>query len=468
MLMLQRAAETVSGDDECNDPAVLLACALGSTGCPAKCANKASEEDTAKGSVIDGLPIAGDLSIAVADYSSTVKSAPAIGTVVFNAVDFKASEKVTIESIKLERIGLSDKSAIKWVWFEKDGVAVSAKATLNSDGIATTRFYNNYSVSSTDTLDLVAELSGAAGSEIAFKIVDVASTAKNVSFNTETTTYRTTNYTVAQIGFAKKGSAASYKVGEKTSYEIGRFELTNNKNGAEDKAIVVKSLKLKNAGGLNLSETFKNVQVYRDSKVVSKNVTLDSKDMTIYFDEDILDSGKKAQYTIMAEVAQLNEVNETVTLQLKKSTELVANEKTTNFRVAYKDIANNTDLETYTFKGGKVTFSNDSSMAKTVNGAQSATDVVIAKGTLTISEPVKLSNIILTWVVDSTNNTTWVKDLKIEIGGTTYETTQSVSNNTITFKTTDDDIYVSKTSDVRVLVNIASDAKDNATFTFQT
>jgi hypothetical protein len=118
--------------------------------------------------------------------------------------------------------------------------------------------------------------------------------------------------------------------------------------------------------------------------------------MTIYFDEDILDSGKKAQYTIMAEVAQLNEVNETVTLQLKKSTELVANEKTTNFRVAYKDIANNTDLETYTFKGGKVTFSNDSSMAKTVNGAQSATDVVIAKGTLTISEPVKLSNIILT------------------------------------------------------------------------
>jgi hypothetical protein len=113
MLMLQRAAETVSGDDECNDPAVLLACALGSTGCPAKCANKASEEDTAKGSVIDGLPIAGDLSIAVADYSSTVKSAPAIGTVVFNAVDFKASEKVTIESVKLERIGLSDKSAIK-------------------------------------------------------------------------------------------------------------------------------------------------------------------------------------------------------------------------------------------------------------------------------------------------------------------------------------------------------------------
>jgi hypothetical protein len=59
------------------------------------------------------MPVAGDLTIAVADYSSEVRSIPMVGTVVFNAVDFKASEKVTIESVKLERTGLSDKSAIK-------------------------------------------------------------------------------------------------------------------------------------------------------------------------------------------------------------------------------------------------------------------------------------------------------------------------------------------------------------------
>ena len=115
MLMLQRAAENVN-PSECNDPAVLLACSLGSDSCPAACQKKADEEnkeDTANQGTIDGLPIAGDLSIAVADYSSSIKSAPAVGTVVFNAVDFKASEKVTIESVKLERTGLSDKSAIK-------------------------------------------------------------------------------------------------------------------------------------------------------------------------------------------------------------------------------------------------------------------------------------------------------------------------------------------------------------------
>jgi hypothetical protein len=111
MLMLQRAAETVN-PSECNDPAVLLACSLGSDSCPAACVKK-SEEDTAQGSTIDGMAIAGDLSIAVADYSSEIRSVPMKGTVVFNAVEFKASEKVTIESVKLERTGLSDKSAIK-------------------------------------------------------------------------------------------------------------------------------------------------------------------------------------------------------------------------------------------------------------------------------------------------------------------------------------------------------------------
>ncbi|MBQ9553951.1 hypothetical protein IJU97_03185 [bacterium] len=46
---MERASESgVISDSECNDPAVLLACALGSDGCPAKCQKDASEdEDTA-------------------------------------------------------------------------------------------------------------------------------------------------------------------------------------------------------------------------------------------------------------------------------------------------------------------------------------------------------------------------------------------------------------------------------------
>jgi hypothetical protein len=262
------------------------------------------------------------------------------------------------------------------------------------------------------------------------------------------------------------GSDATYKVGEKTSYEIGRFELQNKKSGSEDKDIIVKSLKLKNASGLNLAETFSNVKVYKDSKVVSKSVTLDGKDMTIVFDDDVLASGKKGTYTIMAEVASLNEVNKAVNLELKKTSELVANEKNSGFRV---QTTTTPLLKVYTFKGGKVTFSNDSNMAKSVNGAPSATDVVIAKGTLTISEPVKLSKIAITATTGSAKADVAksIREVKFEIGGSTYDTVKSSCNAAAcTYTTQDDDIYVSKTSDVRVLVDIDGEAIADSTIKF--
>ena len=478
MLMLQRAAENVN-PSECNDPAVLLACSLGSDSCPAACQKKADEKaDEPATSNINDMPVAGDLTVAVADYSSEVRSVPANGTVVFNAVDFKASEKIVIESVKLERLGLSDKSNIAGVWFEKDGVAVSSKASVSSDGTITTRFYNNFSVNGTETLDLVVELKWeTTGAEIAFQIIGVTSTAKNVSVNTKSSTYRTTAYTVSTVKFEMNGTAGvtEYKVGESKSFEIWRFQLTTKKGGAEDRDVIVKSIKLRNASGLNLAETFKNVYVTRDSKTVSKSVTLDGKDMTITFDDDVIESGKKGIYYIMAEVAQLNEVNKSVQLQLRKSSELVANEKTTNFRTSYQLAKNETftevNLKTYTFKWGKVTFTNNSSMAKTVNAAASATDVVIAKGTLTISEPVKLPKIKIT----STGNKYLanakdceIKNVKIEIGGSTYDTevaslTDEWCN---TFTTVDSDIYVSKTSDIRVLVSVDALANSNDTISF--
>ena len=477
MLMLQRAAENVN-PSECNDPAVLLACSLGSDSCPAACQKKADEksEEEPTPSNISDMPVAGDLTIAVADYSSSIKSAPSKGTVVFNAVDFKASEKITIESVKLERTGLSDKSAIKWVWFEKDGVAVSAKASLSTDGTVTTRFYNNYSVNGTDTLDLVVELNGKAGAEIAFKFIGATTTAKNVSLSTETTTYRTTEYSVAVAEFAinggNSGNVVEYKVGDTNSFEIGKFQITNNRPSgvSEDRDMIVKSIKLKNAESLDLADTFKNVYVTRDGKTVSKKVELDGKTMTIQFDDDKLASGKKGVYTIFAEVNQLNEVGRSVQLYLNKYTELVAYEVTSNFRVAY---ATNTDLylKEYKFQGGKVTFANNSSMSKTVNAAAGSTDVVLAKGTLTISEPVRLNKIQFSTkdsVAVEKNQSTIIKDLKLEIGGSTYNTsaTCTAGEYTCTYTTDDDEIYVSKTSDIRVLANLRGNAKENATVEF--
>ena len=70
MLMLQRAAETVSGDDECNDPAVLLACALGSTGCPAKCTDEAQKAKE------DGKKAGENLSLGIVMSVTAILPAP--------------------------------------------------------------------------------------------------------------------------------------------------------------------------------------------------------------------------------------------------------------------------------------------------------------------------------------------------------------------------------------------------------
>jgi hypothetical protein len=47
-------------------------------------------------------------------------------------------------------------------------------------------------------------------------------------------------------------------------------------------------------------------------------------------------------------------------------------------------------MKIYKFDGGKFTFTSDSKFAKSVEAAAGSTDVELAKGTFTVSEPIKL------------------------------------------------------------------------------
>jgi hypothetical protein len=220
MLMLQRAAETVSGDDECNDPAVLLACALGSTGCPAKCADKASEEKKDSTRVI-----AGDLDVSVVDYSSDVKSAP-IGIFSANTLKFNASEKIQLDSLTLKRTGLGTQKSISKVWLEKNGVAVTNSASVGSDGLAVLNFKSNRdTISSATEYELVVQLADNAtvGDEFAFELQSVSSTAKNTTVNGKTNTYRISSYKVVNLtanASSPRTTVVEYDLGKAADYII--------------------------------------------------------------------------------------------------------------------------------------------------------------------------------------------------------------------------------------------------------
>ena len=441
MLMLMRSVNVVT-PSECKDPAVILACALGGDACPARCKGKTPDTTNT------GTNTAGDLNINVVDYSNQIRSVPMVGISIFNAIKFDATNDVTVNSVTLERVGLSSRSDIKGVWFEKDGIAVSSRGTVATDGKVMTNFNKGFKVKSSETLDLVVELSGAsAGAEIAFKFIGVDSTAKNAVYNAVTSTYRTAKYDVAALDFSNVGGTGNvvYKLGNQSELTFGQFKVSNQAKG-DDRNVFLKSVTFRNNGTADLNSLLKNVKVMRDNKVVSKSVSMDGRNITITL-EDTINAGKAVVYTVMGEVASLERVGDTVQLELRKDRDLVAYEASTKFRTTMnKPIQDNSwIMKNYKIDGGRVTLTNTAAFPKTVDAGSGSSDVVIADGTLTVAEPIKLPKMTL-----AVNNTGVVRSLVLEIGGSRYAST--VNGTAFVF----DDVYVNKTASIKLIASLES------------
>ena len=441
MLMLMRSVNVVT-PSECKDPAVILACALGGDACPARCKDKNPGANTGTNNT------AGDLNINVVDYSNQIRSVPMVGISIFNAIKFDATNDVTVNSVTLERVGLSSRSDIKGVWFEKDGIAVSSRGTVATDGKVMTNFNKGFKVKSSETLDLVVELSGAsAGAEIAFKFIGVDSTAKNAVYNAVTSTYRTAKYDVAALDFSNVGGTGNvvYKLGNQSELTFGQFKVSNQAKG-DDRNVFLKSVTFRNNGTADLNSLLKNVKVVRDNKVVSKSVSMDGRNITITL-EDTINAGKAVVYTVMGEVASLERVGDTVQLELRKDRDLVAYEASTKFRTTMnKPIQDNSwIMKNYKIDGGRVTLTNTAAFPKTVDAGSGSSDVVIADGTLTVAEPIKLPKMTL-----AVNNTGVVRSLVLEIGGSRYAST--VNGTAFVF----DDVYVNKTASIKLIASLES------------
>ena len=442
MLMLMRSVNVVT-PSECKDPAVILACALGGDACPARCKGKGP--DTTNTGTNN---TAGDLNINVVDYSNQIRSVPMVGISIFNAIKFDATNDVTVNSVTLERVGLSSRSDIKGVWFEKDGIAVSSRGTVATDGKVMTNFNKGFKVKSSETLDLVVELSGAsAGAEVAFKFIGVDSTAKNAVYNAVTSTYRTAKYDVAALDFSNVGGTGNvvYKLGNQSELTFGQFKVSNQAKG-DDRNVFLKSVTFRNNGTADLNSLLKNVKVMRDNKVVSKSVSMDGRNITITL-EDTINAGKAVVYTVMGEVASLERVGDTVQLELRKDRDLVAYEASTKFRTTMnKPIQDNSwIMKNYKIDGGRVTLTNTAAFPKTVDAGSGSSDVVIADGTLTVAEPIKLPKMTL-----AVNNTGVVRSLVLEIGGSRYAST--VNGTAFVF----DDVYVNKTASIKLIASLES------------
>ena len=417
-----------------------------------------------------GVVKAGDLAVSVVDYSSSVKTAPK-GIFVANKIKFAATENVSLESLTLKRTGLSTRTDVEKVWLEKNGVAVTNSASMGSDGVVVLNFKNgkNTVTSAADTqeFDLVVKFKKTAdtGNELALDLVGATASAKNITVSGSTTTFRISGYTVVSLKVDDvNNSAVSYQVGKQSDYVIGQFALESDSQ-KDDRDIHVRSLTFRNIGSADFAGTFKNVKVYRDSKVVSNKVEVNGRDITISLDKDVVKANKRAVYTVRAEIATMERVGQTVQLQLRSANDLIADESDTGFRANVSfdsswNVTNEGSFAIYTFNGGRVLLESKNGFPRTVEAGVGASDVVIAEGKIVVSEAVELPKIKIPysdvdgtvnhWTTNDPRGKDTIKRLVLEVGGTRY-TADNADGNFVF-----ENVSLRNTADVKLYVSLDS------------
>ncbi len=378
MLMLERAAETVN-PSECNDPAVLLACSLGSDSCPAAC-QKDSEETTVDE---NGKTVvkAGDLSISATAASN--RKAVIGGVSDLDTITLKASEAITLNSVTLERYGYSTADDIESVWLENaDGTQISNPKSLSTKDTVNLTVKKDYKeLEAEDVVTIVVKLKSTAkaGGTIGFKVTDVDSSAKNVNLsNYEPYTYDVVEYTGVSVTLTQKGKGQSYNYENGNSYEVQRFKVK-----AETSSITVNGFTLKqsSAASMKLKDNVENLEVTVDGNAL-KNVTWDinSKDeVKVNFDSIDIETRSSATFAVnFIFVKDLEDLGKTIQLTMATA-DFNAIEKKTGARVT---VENTLAGYLYTINGGKINLTN--TKLGTVEASAETDDVVFGKGKITL------------------------------------------------------------------------------------
>lgn len=276
MLMMQRA----SGDATpavCSTPENTLSCSLGLDTCPAEC--QANTEVKA-----------GDLTLSSVGVDYT--SVPKAGLVKFGSIKLTAGgSDVTLNTIKLKKIGLSDLNTATKVFFEKDGTRVSSKVSFDATTkIASVIFTTPLVVKTSETLDVIMLLSGVSANEdIQIASEDVISSAANVNGSFSSAVLRTSNYDV--VGITTKGydnATSNAKVDGTKLINLGELSVDKTGTGESTRAVDVTALTLTTTG-LNLANLsyLSDVAVYRDDVKVSTKTIVGSRSLSFVLNDEI-------------------------------------------------------------------------------------------------------------------------------------------------------------------------------------
>lgn len=413
----------------CADIETVFACTIdpdGSMGlCPAACIGGTTPTEPGEENEVK----AGGLQLSLgANTPANGASIPNNGIVSFGEIKFTAaSSDVRVNSVTLTRQGLGDRSDISRVYFERNGVRVSSRGSLASDGVVTVSFSPALVVKagSSESLDLVASLVATqAGSEHRFAFTDVNSSAQTASFDISTPTLRTTTYPVGSVAFTRQGTTGSIQ-GSEVDFEIGRFKLDNT--SSNDKEVKVKALTFRNAGNGSLSNGLANLALYKNSEKVSTDVVINGRDVTFVVNTTLTSSENGLFYIRANAAAVENEAGDTYRFELRNAEDVNATELTTNFRVSLTGFTTTVSSPTYTVNGGDVQISRDTSVSLSSTVSSSDSNVVLAKGTITAKKAITLEDLKFALTVNGGALTGVVQKLTLKVGNQTSSYTPASS-----------------------------------------
>jgi hypothetical protein len=209
MLMLMRSEE----NSICGDALVKVTCAAEAVAgtykdCPTACRDNGEDNSST-------VVKSGDLAVKVTP--ATERKALIEGKVSdLDTITLKASEKITVNSITLERFGYSTASDVDAVWLEDAyGNKIADEKSLSSSKDTVTlkikKEYRDMEESNALTIVLRTTNTAKAGGTIGFKVTDVDASAKNLDLSDYNPyTYDLVKYDGAEVTVSVKGNDKTY------------------------------------------------------------------------------------------------------------------------------------------------------------------------------------------------------------------------------------------------------------------
>jgi len=248
---------------------------------------------------------------------------------------------ITVSSITVKRIGLSDYVDIDKVWAEKDSVIVASKKSMNSNDESILTFSPGLVISAgtTVTVDLLVSFGTAAGN-IGLSVVSASSVSAggatvSGSFPVNGNLMSPIAYTVTNLAITSTTSAAyAVKVGDE-KVELGKFTVEFNGTA---KDVTLTSIMLKNNGVEDLATAAMNLYLEYNGEKVSSSATVSGRFVTFYFPAGgfnlLKDDSSKILYVKGDVIAKENTASTgNFVFLLNKSTDFSAYEKATGFGV---------------------------------------------------------------------------------------------------------------------------------------